>query len=49
MIDDDPVDLDLVEAVLGAGGLPVVRAIGGEEGVELVRPRAAGGGARWTC
>jgi CheY-like chemotaxis protein len=36
-IDDDPVDLDLVEAVLGPEGYAVLRASGGEEGVELVR------------
>jgi len=35
-IDDDPVDLDLVEAVLGPQGWTVVRALGGEEGVRVV-------------
>ena len=32
-IDDDPVDLDLLEAVLAPQGWRVVRAAGGEEGV----------------
>jgi CheY-like chemotaxis protein len=36
-IDDDPRDLDLVEAVLSPEGWSVLRATGGEEGVELVR------------
>jgi signal transduction histidine kinase/CheY-like chemotaxis protein len=36
-IDDDPVDLDLLEAVLGSGGWRVVRAAGGEEGLRAVR------------
>jgi signal transduction histidine kinase/CheY-like chemotaxis protein len=36
-IDDDPVDLDLLEAVLGSEGWRVVRADGGEEGVRAVR------------
>jgi signal transduction histidine kinase/DNA-binding response OmpR family regulator len=36
-IDDDPVDLDLVEAVLAPQGYSVLRATGGEEGIELVR------------
>ena len=31
MIDDDPLDLDLVEAVLAPEGWLVVRAAGGEE------------------
>ena len=35
-IDDDPVELDLVEAVLGPQGWSVVRASGGEEGVRVV-------------
>ena len=35
-IDDDPVDLDLLEAVLGPQGWTVVRALGGEEGVRVV-------------
>jgi CheY-like chemotaxis protein/anti-sigma regulatory factor (Ser/Thr protein kinase) len=37
VIDDDPLDLDLVEAVLAPEGWLVVRAAGGEEGVRLVR------------
>ena len=37
VIDDDPVDLDLVEAVLAPEGYSVVRAMGGEEGVRIVR------------
>jgi signal transduction histidine kinase/CheY-like chemotaxis protein len=37
VIDDDPLDLDLVEAVLAPEGWSVVRATGGEEGVRLVR------------
>jgi CheY-like chemotaxis protein/anti-sigma regulatory factor (Ser/Thr protein kinase) len=37
VIDDDPLDLDLVEAVLVPEGWLVVRATGGEEGVRLVR------------
>ncbi len=37
VIDDDPVDLDLVEAVLAPEGYAVVRAMGGEEGVRIVR------------
>jgi signal transduction histidine kinase/DNA-binding response OmpR family regulator len=36
-IDDDPVDLDLLEAVLAPEGWRVVRAAGGEEGVRSVR------------
>jgi signal transduction histidine kinase/CheY-like chemotaxis protein len=36
-IDDDPVDLDLLEAVLAPQGWDVLRAAGGEEGVRLVR------------
>ena len=35
-IDDDPVELDLVEAVLGPQGWSVIRALGGEEGVRVV-------------
>jgi CheY-like chemotaxis protein len=37
VIDDDPRDLDLVEASLGTEGYTVLRAASGEEGVELVR------------
>jgi CheY-like chemotaxis protein len=37
VIDDDPLDLDLVESVLAPEGWLVVRAAGGEEGVRLVR------------
>jgi CheY-like chemotaxis protein len=37
VIDDEPLDLDLVEAVLAPEGWLVVRATGGEEGVALVR------------
>ena len=37
VIDDDPLDLDLVEAVLAPEGYKVVRAASGEEGVPLVR------------
>jgi CheY-like chemotaxis protein len=36
-IDDDPVDLDLLEAVMGSEGWRVVRAGGGEEGLRAVR------------
>jgi CheY-like chemotaxis protein len=36
-IDDDPMDLDLLEAVLAPEGWRVVRAGGGEEGVRAVR------------
>ena len=36
VIDDDPTDLDLVEAVLSPEGYSVLRASGGEEGVALV-------------
>jgi signal transduction histidine kinase/CheY-like chemotaxis protein len=36
VIDDDPMDLDLVEAVLSPAGYSVLRAAGGEEGVALV-------------
>jgi signal transduction histidine kinase/CheY-like chemotaxis protein len=36
-IDDDPVDLDLIEAVLAPEGWRVVRAAGGDEGVRSVR------------
>jgi signal transduction histidine kinase/CheY-like chemotaxis protein len=36
-IDDDPVDLDLLDAVLAPEGWRVVRARGGEEGVRAVR------------
>jgi CheY-like chemotaxis protein len=37
VIDDERVDLDLIEAVLVPEGWSVVRASGGEEGVQLVR------------
>jgi len=37
VIDDDPLDLELVEAVLAPVGWTVLCATGGEEGVELVR------------
>ena len=37
VIDDDPLDLDLVEAVLAPEGYTVARAASGEEGVRLVR------------
>jgi signal transduction histidine kinase/CheY-like chemotaxis protein len=37
VIDDDPLDLDLAEATLAPLGWTVLRAKGGEEGVELVR------------
>jgi CheY-like chemotaxis protein len=37
VIDDDPLDLDLVEAVLAPEGYTVVRAASGEDGVRLVR------------
>jgi signal transduction histidine kinase/CheY-like chemotaxis protein len=37
VIDDDPLDLDLVEALLAPEGYTVVRAATGEEGVRLVR------------
>jgi signal transduction histidine kinase len=37
VIDDDPLDLDLVEALLAPEGYAVVRAASGEEGVRLVR------------
>jgi signal transduction histidine kinase/CheY-like chemotaxis protein len=36
-IDDDPRDLELADAVLGPHGWSVLRATGGDEGVELVR------------
>jgi signal transduction histidine kinase/DNA-binding response OmpR family regulator len=36
VIDDDPIDLDLVEAILAPAGYSVLRAAGGEEGVALV-------------
>ena len=36
-IDDDPVDLDLLDAVLSPDGWEVLRASGGEEGLRLVR------------
>ena len=37
VIDDDPLDLDLVEAILAPEGYTVARAASGEEGVRLVR------------
>ena len=37
VIDDDPLDLELVEAVLAPEGYNVVRASSGEQGVALVR------------
>ena len=37
VIDDDPLDLDLVEALLAPEGYTVARAASGEEGVRLVR------------
>jgi signal transduction histidine kinase/DNA-binding response OmpR family regulator len=37
VIDDDPLDLDLVDASLGAEGYTVLRAENGEAGLELVR------------
>ncbi|MFN2629120.1 MAG: response regulator [Gaiellaceae bacterium] len=37
VIDDDPLDLDLIEAVLAPEGWSVLRATGGEDGVRLVR------------
>jgi signal transduction histidine kinase/CheY-like chemotaxis protein len=37
VIDDDPLDLDLLEARLAPEGYTVVRAASGEEGVRLVR------------
>jgi signal transduction histidine kinase/DNA-binding response OmpR family regulator len=37
LIDDDPRDLDLIEAMLEPLGWTVLRADGGEQGVELVR------------
>jgi CheY-like chemotaxis protein len=37
VIDDEPLDVDLVEAALTPQGWSVLRAGGGEEGVELVR------------
>jgi len=36
-IDDDPVDLDLLEAVLPPDGWRLVRASGGDEGLRAVR------------
>ncbi len=36
VIDDDPLDLELVEAVLAPEGYSVLRAAGGEEGLALV-------------
>ena len=46
VIDDDPLDLDLVEAVLAPEGYTVARAADGAEGVRLVRQRAP---ARRSC
>jgi CheY-like chemotaxis protein len=37
VIDDDPLALDLVEAVLAPEGWSVIRATGGEQGLSLVR------------
>jgi len=37
VIDDDPLDMDLIEAVLAPEGYAVVRAASGKEGVRLVR------------
>jgi signal transduction histidine kinase/CheY-like chemotaxis protein len=37
VIDDDPIELDLIEATLRPRGYSVLRAAGGDEGVELVR------------
>jgi signal transduction histidine kinase/CheY-like chemotaxis protein len=37
VIDDDPIELDLIEATLGPKGYSILRAAGGDEGVELVR------------
>ena len=42
VIDDDPLELDLVEAVLVPEGYDVVRAADGAEGVQLVREHRPG-------
>ena len=42
VIDDDPLDLDLIEAVLAPEGYAVLRAATGGEGVALVRQRQPG-------
>ena len=42
VIDDDPLDLELVELVLAPAGFSVVRASSGKEGVRLVRERRPG-------
>ncbi len=42
VIDDDPLDLALVEAVLAPESFTVIRAASGMEGVELVRRRRPG-------
>lgn len=39
VIDDDPAELDLIDAVLGPRGYDVVRATTGNEGIDLVRSR----------
>ena len=42
VIDDDPLDLALVEAVLAPEGFTVIRAASGREGVKLVREHRPG-------
>ena len=42
VIDDDPLDLALVEAVLAPEGFTVIRAASGREGVKVVRERRPG-------
>lgn len=42
VIDDDPLDLSLVEAILAPEGFTVIRAGSGREGVKLVRERQPG-------
>ena len=42
VIDDDPLELALVEAVLAPEGFTVIRAASGREGVKLVRERRPG-------
>jgi len=42
VIDDDPVELNLVEAALAPAGYVVLRAGGGEEGVNLVQRELPG-------
>jgi CheY-like chemotaxis protein len=42
VIDDDPLDLELVELVLAPAGFTVLRANSGTEGVRLVRERQPG-------